>query len=111
MTSMINKYGVNETSPLPEGYHESVTYKIKGSVCWTTPGLYVTRLRLLSDYGHPFWDVSYCHGTLDGEPVGVVLPFSQLPKKRMRAAIVGWAKECNVYAKRLGVLDNLSTLI
>jgi len=108
---MSNNYGVHETNPLPDGYHENVTRKIKRRVDWTTPGLYVTRLRLLSDYGFPWWDVSYCHGTLDGEPVDVVLPFSQLPKKGFRAAIIDYAKEDKLYAKELGVLDNLSTLI
>lgn len=80
------------------------------TVCWTTPGLRVTRLRLLSDRGLSWWDVSYCHGELNGEPVDVELPFSQLPKSRFKAAIVQEAIKAGVFARGLGILDNISTL-
>lgn len=83
------------------------------TVPWTTPGLRVTRLRLLSDPGFPAWDVSYCHGIMpDGEHVNVELPFSQLPKYgvTISRAIVAHAKRDRVHAKRLGILDAISTL-
>lgn len=71
----------------------------------------VTRLRLLSDPGSPYWDVSYCHGVdRDGNPRRVQVPFVQLPKRGMRRAIVKHAKEDGVFAKGLGILDNISTL-
>lgn len=94
-------------------YHESVTHNIKQSVDWKDRRLKkVTRLRLLSDPGFPVWDVSYCHGVLqNGEPVEVVLPFSQLPKRKVSRTIVNYAKRDGVYAKGLGVLDAISTLI
>lgn len=79
-------------------------------VDWTTPGLKVTRLRLVSDPGHPVWDVSYCHGTLDGKPVSVQLPFSDLPKRGVNAAIIKHAIRDKVYAKGLGILNCISTL-
>jgi len=80
------------------------------SVCWTTPGLHVTRFRILSDPLFPAWDISYCHGTLDGKPVDVELPFSQMPKKNWRKFVVEQAKKHGVYAKGLGILTNVSTL-
>lgn len=71
----------------------------------------MTRLRLLSDPGHPVWDVSYCHGVnSDGKACEVELPFDQLPKKGMRRAIVWYAKKDGIFAKGLGILDNISTL-
>lgn len=79
-------------------------------VDWTEPGLYITRLRLVSDPGHPVWDVSYCHGVLDGKHVDVELPFSELPKKGTRAAIVDFAKKEGFYAASTGILENISTL-
>ncbi len=96
-----------ETFPAPEGYHNRPATR---SVCWTEPGLRVTRLRLLSDPGFPLWDVSYCHGELAGERVNVMLPFDQLPKNRVRGTIIDHAKKVGVYAKRLGILDAISTL-
>jgi hypothetical protein len=94
-----------------KAYHESVTHNIKRWVPWTEPGLKVVRLRLLSDPGFPFWDVSYCHGYIGDEPVRVQLPFGQLPKRQYRRAIVSHAIRDGVHAQRLGVLDNISTLI
>lgn len=101
---------VNETSPLerPAEYHEA--YRDAPTVDWTTRGLYVTRLRLVSDPGFPFWDVSYCDGELNGKPVHVALPFGQLPKRGMQRAIVEEAKRAGVFAKGLGILENVSTI-
>ena len=106
---MSNTYGVNETNPLTPGYHDE---PLSGHVYWDCPSLAkIERLRLLSDPGFPFWDVSYCYGrTHRGEKVIVCLPFSQLPKRGMRAAIVREAKRAGVYAKRLGIFDAISTL-
>lgn len=104
---------VNETNGLadPKAYHQTVTDRLQRHVYWTEPGLKVIRLRLLSDRGFPAWDVSYCHGVLDGEPVWVQLPFYQLEKgKGLARQIVEYAKEDGVYAKGLGILDNISTL-
>jgi hypothetical protein len=103
-------YGVNETNPLC-GEHPCEKWDGKTRVDWTEPGLKITRLRLLGDPGYPFLDVSYCYGELDGKTVKVELPFSQLPKRRYKSAIVEFAKKDGVYAKGLGVFDALSTLV
>lgn len=105
-------YGVNETNPIPDGYLKEVTYKIKRAIDWDSPELKsVIRLRLLSDIGFPVWDVSYCHGvTVDGEYVDVALPFSQLPKRGFKRAIVEYAKKDKIYAHGIGILSNISTL-
>lgn len=95
-----------EACPLHPGEHQ----KDRQTVPWTTPGLKVNRLRLLSDPGLPFWDVSYCYGELDGQDVRVDLPFSQLPKRNMRSAIVGYAIKDRVNARDMGILHNISTL-
>ena len=110
---MTNLYGTKETQGLENarGYHaERHAQENIALVDWTTKGLRITRLRLLSDPGFPAWDVSYCHGILDGEHVDVQLPFSQLPKRKMVSAIVAHAKRDGVFAKGIGVLDAISTL-
>jgi hypothetical protein len=74
-----------ETNGLADG---SSYHRERGTprrVDWTAPGLTITRLRLLSDPGCPWWDVSYCHGVIGSEQVDVVLPFSQLPRAWKRA--------------------------
>ena len=103
---------VNEVNGLenPTSYHENVTHKIKREVPWTTKGLRITRLRLISDPGFPEWDVSYCHGFIGDEPVWVILPFGQLPKRGVSRAIVEHAKRDGVYARGIGILENISTL-
>jgi hypothetical protein len=78
------------------------------TVDWTTPGLTITRLRLLSDPGFPVWDVSYCHGVLNGRHVDVELPFSQLPKFKMKAALYKEAQKTGKFIK--GLFDSISTL-
>jgi hypothetical protein len=99
---------VHETASLPNGkaYH-SIPRSV--TVDWTTPGLYITRLRLLSDPGFPMWDVSYCHGQLpDGTEVRVQLPFSQVPRRGMKAFLYQEAKKTGVFIR--GLFDNISTL-
>lgn len=107
-----NRYPVNESNGLtdPQAYHAQVTHRIERDVLWTEPGLHITRLRLLTERGFPAFDVSYCHGEINGEPVNVQLPFDQLPRKGTHRAIIAHAKRDGVYAKGLGILDNISIL-
>lgn len=104
-------YGARETNPRDAS--SPMPPMNARSVGWEEPGLYVYRLRLLSDPGFPAWDVSYCFGRIKatGELVRVQLPFSQIPKGvGIKRFIVDEAKKAGVYARRLGILDNLSTL-
>lgn len=103
----------NETNGLiatPRAWQEQCRLAAKRYVPWATPGLKVTRLRLLSDPGLDFWDVSYCHGEYNGKPCTVSLPFSQVPKRNVKAFIIQEAKRDGVYAKGLGILDCISKL-
>jgi hypothetical protein len=97
-----------ETNPLPEGFHDEGWTR---TVDWSEKGLQVTRLRLISDLGFPFWDVSYCFGMIGSEKVKVSLPFNQLSKFGWKGEIISYAKRQGIYAKGLGILDNVSTLI
>jgi hypothetical protein len=89
------------------GYDRLTTYREAATVDWTDPDLHrVVRLKLVTDPGLPFADVSYCYGDLtNGQPVRVRLPFHQLPRRGMSKAIVTHAMEAGVHAKRLGILD------
>lgn len=108
-------YGTKERNGLvdAQSYHnDRHSQETIDTVDWTTKGLRVTRLRLLSDPGFPAWDVSYCHGILDGKHVDVQLPFDQLPKYKgsITKHIIEYAKKDGVYAKGLGILSCISTL-
>jgi hypothetical protein len=107
---IVDRPAVGELNGLVNGPAYHAARRDARSVDWSTPGLRVTRLRLLSDPGLPFWDVSYCHGYLNGLPVDVDLPFSQLPKRGFKRAIVAAAKAEGIYAHGLGILSNISTL-
>ncbi len=106
---------VGESNGLVNGhvYHDNRHNQEDGidTVSWTEPGLEITRLRLLSDPGFPAWDVSYCHGILDGRHVDVELPFSQLPKYGKggyKAALYAEAKKTGKFIK--GLFSAISTL-
>lgn len=98
-------YGARETGGLHDGpgYHSE--FVGAREVDWTEPGLFITRLRMVSDPGFPFWDVTYCHGRIGNEPVVVRLPFDQLPKRGTLAEVVRHAKRDSVFAARLGLLN------
>lgn len=107
-----NVYGTIETNGLVNGQEYHNEFAEARTVPWTEKGLRITRLRLLSDPGFPLWDVSYCHGEINGEKVHVELPFSQLWKfkKPMASQIIDYAKRDGVYAKGLDIFNAISTL-
>jgi hypothetical protein len=95
-----------ETNPITEDVQE-FRDSIQETVDLADPRLRrVTRLRLVTDPGFPYWDVSYCYGVLkDGTNVRVELPWHQFSRRRLQSDIVRMAIEAGVHAKRLGMLD------
>ena len=102
--------GAWQTNPLPAGYHDRITNRIKRTVGLTEPGLKIVRLRLLSDPGLPLWYISYCHGMVGDEPVRVDLGIDQIPKRVVCKTLVALAKMKGVYGKGMGLLDNISCM-
>lgn len=115
---------IGGTNLLPAGNRYHDTFHGARHVDWTTPGLRITRFRIISDPGFPAWDVSYCHGYIGEEPVVVDLPFSQLAKfgfkYRRKDGTIGkggwkahlsaWGKKEGVNVWRNGMIENVSTL-
>jgi len=99
-------WGVQETNPLIGEHPET-----SETVGLDDPRLSrITRLRLVSDPGFPYWDVSYCYGELrDGTPVRVRLGESQFRRGRgapsLTSQLVALAKSQGVYAKGIGMID------
>lgn len=108
----IDRPCVGEVNGLVNGiaYHSARHNQESGieTVDWTEPGLEITRLRLLSDPGFLWWDVSYCHGVLNGRHVDVRLPFSELPKRNMKSALYKEAKATGKFIR--GLFSSISTL-
>lgn len=98
-------YGVVETNPLDGGEHPC--YSLEDTVDLADPRLKsITRLRLLTDRGLPFFDVSYCYGVLaDGTPVRVNLPRHQFGRRMIKHDIIDMCRREGVFAKGLGLLD------
>lgn len=101
-------YGANETNPLwmSEVTHETIDYD--QHVTLGDPRLArVTRLRLLTDPGYPFFDISYCYGVLkDGTHVRIEGTPMHLGRKTLKRDLIAWAREEGAYAKGLGLLDD-----
>jgi hypothetical protein len=102
-----NLYGAQETNGMEPGEQDAWLARLDGEVYWADPSLAkITRLRLLSDPGFPYWDVSYCYGIRkDGTECRVSLPFHQLNKRRWKSEIVEWARKDGIYALGLGLFD------
>lgn len=107
---LVNRPEVGEVNGLADGRAYHAAFNPVALVPWTEPGLRITRLRLLSDPGLSWWDVSYCHGSLNGEDVRVELPFSQLRKSGISRQIVEYAIRDGVHARNIGALSAVSTL-
>lgn len=104
-------YGATETNGLvnPTEYHDAVdrtrTYQLSDKAV-----VKIIRLRLLTDPGFPFWDLSYCHGRLaDGTIVPVQLDTFQFSKaKKLNVQLVEMCKRAGRYGKDLGIFDAVS---
>lgn len=96
------KYGVNETNPLPGGYHD----RDRGVISWfdlkPTDRIELERLRLLTDPGLPFLDISYMHLIVNGKRYRVTnLPFSQLGRKTYKRELVDAARARGLFIRNL----------
>lgn len=81
---------VRETNPISDFDPALKPGAGAATVAWDDPSVVeITRLRYLSDPGHPFWDLSYAYGLLaDGTPVRLRgLPY-QLPKRGLAGSII-----------------------
>lgn len=98
-------YGAQETNPLwmSEATHEDIT---EWNVALGDPRVKrVVRLRLLTEPGYPYYDISYCYAQLKtGEYVRLQSPM-HLRRSKIKGDLIAWAREEKVNAKALGLLD------
>ena len=101
------RYGVNETNPLwtSEATHENIDWDERS---WLgDPRLKrIVRLRLLTEPGYPYMDISYCYAQLkDGRFVRLDGAPMSISRRKPKADLIAWAREEGVNAKALGLLD------
>ena len=100
---------VNETNGLTDGFAYHAARRDAEDITLAelaARGGRITRLRILSDPGSRYADVSYCHGELpDGTPVRIINAPLGISYYRLKHDLVEWAKEEGVFAKGLGLLN------
>lgn len=102
------RYGVNETNPIwaSEATHETVDFSVHCTL--GDPRVKrVLRLRMLTEPGYPYFDISYCYAELkDGTQVRLAGVPAQVGRKTIKRDLIAWAREEGAYAKGLGLLDD-----
>jgi hypothetical protein len=108
-------YGAYQTNPLSEDdlrARDAIDYSAPETALSDRRLVKITRLRLLTDAGCPWYDVSYCYGELsDGTPVRVWLGDGQISKGGkfgLKGRLVELARNAGRNAKALGLLDDYS---
>lgn len=102
------RYGVNETNPIwmSEATHENVHYDLHVTL-GDSRLKRIVRLRLLTEPGYPYMDISYCYGQLkDGRYVRLDGVPMSISRRKPKADLIAWAREEGVNAKALGLLDD-----
>lgn len=105
-------YGINETNALTDGqaYHSGTDYSVVYELS-DREVVKIDRLRLLSEPGYPYWDISYCVGVLaNGTRVPVQLDVTQLGKRTWKTELVNVFRKAGRYAVGMGVFESVSTL-
>lgn len=111
-SARIASYGVHETGPLwMSGIsHDQVRHDLGKFSLADKRVVKIERLRLLTDRGFPWWDISYCYGRLaTGELVNVDLGTYQIEKAGRgsvsKAHLIRIAKNAGRWAKGVGLLE------
>lgn len=114
-TYEINVYGTVDTNPVEQGHHEIERERI----CVTqmialAKGNKVTsdRLRLVSDPGYPYWDISYWHIDINGTKyeIGSIQSFfgdEDLTKKGYKSQIYNACKDNGIFIHNM--FNSIST--
>jgi hypothetical protein len=100
-------YGVDETNNIAFAAYNHTSVDYDEYVTLGDPRLAkIDRLRLLTEPGYPYYDISYCYGTLkDGRHVRLSGCPQHLPRRNLKGALIAWAREEGAFAKGLGLLD------
>lgn len=105
------KYEVN---PVSKGYHdidqEYISFnELVDLIKSKEHKITSTRIRFVTDYGFPYYCMSYFHVSIDGVRHSVLgSPFEQVPKRQFRQQLYKILKQVDVYIPCF--FDSISTL-
>lgn len=104
---MDSKYGVTQTNGIEDVSAWQTFVSEAGTSYLGDPELArITRLRLLTERGYPYFDISYCYGELkDGTSVRLDGMPMHLSRRNPKGDLIKLAQEAGVFAKGLGLLD------
>lgn len=97
---MYKKYGVIEYNSITPGYHEierenGSWYELKKS-----DRIIAERIRLITDPGFPWFDISYFHLWVNGTPTEFRdFPVIQLPKKGYKKVLIEECQKQGIFVK------------
>lgn len=108
LTTDRNKYGAIELNGLENPQAEINKVDYSQNVWLDDPNLVrIIRIRLISDPGFPFWDMSYAWGEMkDGSRVNVKFSTNQFAKRNLKGDLIAEAKRMGRFAKGMGMLDD-----
>lgn len=103
----MNNYGVEQTNGIEDVTAWQQFIAEAGHTHLGDPQLAkITRLRLLTEPGYPYFDISYCYGELkNGQAVRIDGAPRHLSRRTPKGDLIAWAKSEGAYAKGLGLLD------
>lgn len=103
-------YGVQETNPVPKGYHEREMQSMCFNELTKKDKIVLERLRLITDPWLPYYDVSYCHCLVNGQQTDIVGFPSEIPKRGKERYLVDICKRNGIYIKDITNSAKISTL-
>lgn len=107
------KQMVDETNPLENGqdYHEEERIYVYFEELTSEDEIEMERLRLLTDSGLPFYDISYIHIIYNGKKAQLLdFPVNKLPKKGWKEKMIDICKKNNIFIKHIVHPDRVSIL-
>ncbi|UOE58002.1 hypothetical protein [Cytobacillus oceanisediminis] len=102
--------GVNETNPVPPTYHDREMTTVYFDQLTRSDRIVLERLRLVTDRYVPYYELSYCHAMVNGEPAEILNFPSPIPKRGWGRYLVDKCKKQGIFIKDLCDRSKISIL-
>lgn len=99
---LLKNYGTLEVNPVPEGYHEQERDWMDWKDLKPGDHIELERMRLVTDPGYPFYDVSYVDMIVNGQKYHIEnFPLSRLSRREYKKELYKLAKDKGIFIKDL----------
>ena len=97
-TRLYQETGVYETNGLKDSnYHNIERIDIAIEEITKSDKVSLERLRMVTDVGFPFYDISYIHITYNGKPANLIMNQMQLNKRTWKSDLIQICKNHKVF--------------